>query len=97
MVRLAHLVQNGVHLIPATERSTPTMSARARAHRVSCYRPDDAPLADFAAMMAGAPPDRYAAAAKELERLRPQFRAPSSAGTRQGQGTLFKAQVMRVL
>ena len=48
----AHPVQNGVHLIPATEL---TAYDYERAHRVHllCYWPDDcAPLADFAAMMA---------------------------------------------
>ena len=48
----AHPVQNGVHLIPATEL---TAYDYERAHRVHllCYWPDDcAALADFSAMMA---------------------------------------------
>ena len=70
----AHPVQNGVHLIPATEL---TAYDYERAHRVHllCYWPDDcAALADFSAMMAEE--------ALELAK---------------DSGTLFKAQVMRVL
>ena len=63
----AHPVQNGVHLIPATEL---TAYDYERAHRVHllCYWPDDcAPLADFAAMMAERRLTAMLQSCKELE------------------------------
>ena len=86
----AHPVQDGVHLIPATEL---TAYDYERAHRVHllCYWPDDCPaLEDFSRMMAER---RYTAmmqSSKELEAICPQYFAKDS-------GTLYKAHIMRVL
>ena len=69
----AHPVQDGVHLIPATEL---TAYDYERAHRVHllCYWPDDCPaLEDFSRMMAER---RYTAmmqSSKELEEICPQY------------------------
>ena len=78
----AHPVQNGVHLIPATEL---TAYDYERAHRVHllCYWPDDcAPLADFAAMMAER---RLTAKLQGAGTTLPPVPHRGSAGTRQGQ------------
>ena len=93
----AHPVQNGVHLIPATEL---TAYDYERAHRVHllCYWPDDcAPLADFAAMMAERRLTAMLQSCKELEQICPQFRTEEALELARDSGTLFKAQVMRVL
>ncbi len=93
----AHPVQNGVHLIPATEL---TAYDYERAHRVHllCYWPDDcAPLADFSAMMAERRLTAMLQSCKELEQICPQFRTEEALELARDSGTLFKAQVMRVL
>ena len=69
-----HPLQNGVHLIPATEL---TAYDYERAHRVHllCYWPDDcAALADFSAMMAERRLTAMLQSCKELEAICPQFR-----------------------
>lgn len=76
----AHPVQNGVHLIPATEL---TAYDYERAHRVHllCYWPDDcAALADFSAMMAERRLTAMLQSCKELEAICPQF--PHRGGAR---------------
>ena len=93
----AHPVQNGVHLIPATEL---TAYDYERAHRVHllCYWPDDcAALADFSAMMAERRLTAMLQSCKELEATCPQFRTEEALELAKDSGTLFKAQVMRVL
>lgn len=93
----AHPVQNGVHLIPATEL---TAYDYERAHRVHllCYWPDDcAVLADFSAMMAERRLTAMLQSCKELEAICPQFRTEEALELAKDSGTLFKAQVMRVL
>ena len=93
----AHPVQNGVHLIPATEL---TAYDYERAHRVHllCYWPDDcAALADFSAMMAERRLTAMLQSCKELEAICPQFRTEEALELAKDSGTLFKAQVMRVL
>ena len=81
----AHPVQDGVHLIPATEL---TAYDYERAHRVHllCYWPDDCPaLEDFSRMMAER---RYSAmllSSKELEEI-----CPGGAGICQGQRHLVQ-------
>ena len=93
----AHPVQNGVHLIPATEL---TAYDYERAHRVHllCYWPDDcAALADFSAMMAERRLTAMLQSCKELEAICPQFRTAEALELAKDSGTLFKAQVMRVL
>ena len=93
----AHPVQNGVHLIPATEL---TAYDYERAHRVHllCYWPDDcAALADFSAMMAERRMTAMLQSCKELEAICPQFRTEEALELAKDSGTLFKAQVMRVL
>ena len=75
----AHPVQNGVHLIPATEL---TAYDYERAHRVHllCYWPDDcAALADFSAMMAERRLTAMLQSCKELEAICPQFRTDDPA------------------
>ena len=93
----AHPVQNGVHLIPATEL---TAYDYERAHRVHllCYWPDDcAALADFSAMMAERRLTAMLQSCKELEAICPQFHTEEALELAKDSGTLFKAQVMRVL
>ena len=93
----AHPVQDGVHLIPATEL---TAYDYERAHRVHllCYWPDDCPaLEDFSRMMAER---RYTAmmqSSKELEEICPQFKTEEALEFAKDSGTLYKAHVMRVL
>ena len=93
----AHPVQNGVHLIPATEL---TAYDYERAHRVHllCYWPDDCPaLEDFSRMMAER---RYTAmmqSSKELEAICPQYSTQEALEFAKDSGTLYKAHVMRVL
>lgn len=90
-------VQNGVHLIPATEL---TAYDYERAHRVHllCYWPDDcAALEEFSNLMAER---RYRAvmeSCKELEALCPQFKTEEALEYAKDSGTLYKAHVMRVL
>jgi hypothetical protein len=86
-----------VHLIPATEL---TAYDYERAHRVHllCYWPDDcATLADFSAMMAERRLTAMLQSCKELEAICPQFRTEEALELAKDSGTLFKAQVMRVL
>ena len=93
----AHPVQNGVHLIPATEL---TAYDYERAHRVHllCYWPDDcAALADFSALMAERRLTAMLQSCKELEQICPQFRTEEALELAKDSGTLFKAQVMQVL
>ena len=92
-----HPLQNGVHLIPATEL---TAYDYERAHRVHllCYWPDDcAALADFSAMMAERRLTAMLQSCKELEAICPQFRTEEALALAKDSGTLFKAHVMRVL
>ena len=93
----AHPVQNGVHLIPATEL---TAYDYERAHRVHllCYWPDDcAALADFSAMMAERRLTAMLQSCRELEAICPQFCTEEALALAKDSGTLFKAHVMRVL
>lgn len=93
----AHPVQDGVHLIPATEL---TAYDYERAHRVHllCYWPDDCPaLEDFSRMMAER---RYTAmmqSSKELEEICPQYSTQEALEFAKDSGTLYKAHIMRVL
>ena len=93
----AHPVQDGVHLIPATEL---TAYDYERAHRVHllCYWPDDCPaLEDFSRMMAER---RYTAmmqSSKELEAICPQYSTQEALEFAKDSGTLYKAHIMRVL
>ena len=85
----AHPVQNGVHLIPATEL---TAYDYERAHRVHllCYWPDDcAALADFSAMMAERRLTAMLQSCKELEAICPQFRTEEALELAKDSGTLF--------
>lgn len=93
----AHPVQNGVHLIPATEL---TAYDYARAHRVHllCYWPDDcAALEDFADMMAQRRKDAMLQSCRELEALYPQFSTEEALEFARDSKTLYKAHIMRVL
>ena len=84
----AHPVQNGVHLIPATEL---TAYDYERAHRVHllCYWPDDcAALADFSAMMAERRLTAMLQSCKELEAICPQFRTEEALELAKDSGTL---------
>ena len=69
----AHPVQDGVHLIPATELTAYDYERAHRVHLLS-YWPDDCPaLEDFSRMMAER---RYTAmmqSSKELEAICPQY------------------------
>ena len=90
-------MQDGVHLIPATEL---TAYDYERAHRVHllCYWPDDCPaLEDFSRMMAER---RYTAmmqSSKELEAICPQYSTQEALEFAKDSGTLYKAHIMRVL
>lgn len=93
----AHPVQNGVHLIPATEL---TAYDYARAHRVHllCYWPDDCTaLEDFSNMMAQRRKEAMLQSCRELESLYPQFSTEEALAYAKDSGTLYKAHIMRVL
>ena len=93
----AHPVQDGVHLVPATEL---TAYDYERAHRVHllCYWPDDcAALAEFADLMAQRRRNAVLQSCKELEQFCPQFSTEEALELANDSGTLYKAHVMRVL
>lgn len=93
----AHPMQEGVHLIPATEL---TAYDYQRAHRVHllCYWPDDcAALAEFADLMAERRRSAVLQSCRELEELCPQFSTEEALALAKNSGTLYKAHVMRVL
>lgn len=93
----AHPVQDGVHLIPATEL---TAYDYERAHRVHllCYWPDDcAALEEFADLMAQRRLNAVLQSCRELEEFCPQFSTREALDLAQDSGTLYKAHVMRVL
>lgn len=93
----AHPVQDGVHLIPATEL---TAYDYERAHRVHllCYWPDDcAALAEFSALMAERRKTSVLQSCRELEAFCPQFSTAEALELAKDSGTLYKAHVMRVL
>lgn len=93
----AHPVQDGVHLVPATEL---TAYDYERAHRVHllCYWPDDcAALAEFTDLMALRRRNAVLQSCKELEQFCPQFSTEEALELAQDSGTLYKAHVMRVL
>ena len=93
----AHPVQDGVHLVPATEL---TAYDYERAHRVHllCYWPDDcAALSEFADLMAQRRRNAVLQSCKELEQFCPQFSTEEALELAKDSGTLYKAHVMRVL
>ena len=93
----ANPVQEGVHLIPATEL---TAYDYERAHRVHilCYWPDDCgALADFARLMAERRYQAVYQSCRELEEICPQFKTAEALDFAKDSGTLYKAHVMRVL
>lgn len=93
----AHPVQEGVHLIPATEL---TAYDYERAHRVHllCYWPDDcAALEDFSNMMAQRRKEAMLQSCHELEEIYPQFSTEEALTFAKDSGTLYKAHIMRVL
>ncbi len=93
----AHPVQDGVHLIPATEL---TAYDYERAHRVHllCYWPDDCPaLEDFSLMMAERRCTAMLQSSRELEEICPQYSTQEALEFAKDSGTLYKAHIMRVL
>ena len=93
----AHPVQDGVHLIPATEL---TAYDYERAHRVHllCYWPDDCPaLEDFSRMMAERRCTAMLQSSRELEEICPQYSTQEALELAKDSGTLYKAHIMRVL
>lgn len=93
----AHPVQDGVHLIPATELTAYDFE---RAHRVHilCFWPDDcAALEDFSRMMADRRREAVLQSCRELEAICPQFKTEEALEYAKDCGTLYKAHVMRVL
>lgn len=93
----ANPVQQGVHLIPATEL---TAYDYQRAHRVHllCFWPDDCgALEEYSAVMARRRMDAVLQSCRELEEFCPQFRTEEALEYAKDSGTLYKAHVMRVL
>lgn len=93
----ANPVQQGVHLIPATEL---TAYDYTRAHRVHllCYWPDDcAALQDFSDRMAERRRTAMLQSCRELEDICPQFSTQEALDLAKDSGTLYKAHVMMVL
>lgn len=93
----AHPMQDGVHLVPATEL---TAYDYERAHRVHllCYWPDDcAALEEFSDLMAQRRRNAVLQSCKELEAICPQFSTEEALELARDSGTLYKAHVMRVL
>ncbi len=90
-------VREGVHLIPATELSAYDY-ARARRVHLLCYWPDDCrALEEFAAMMAERRRTALLQSCRELEELCPSFRTEEALAYAADSGSLYKADIMRVL
>ena len=93
----AHPVQDGVHLIPATELTAYDFAREHRVHLL-CYYPDDCKaLADFSAMMATRRRQAVLQSCAELEQLCPQFRTEEALELCKNSDTLYKTHVMQVL
>ena len=92
----AHPVQDGVHLIPATEFDRLRPRARTTACTFCATGPMSCPaLEDFSRMMAER---RYTAmmqSSKELEEICPQYSTQEALEFARDSGTLYKAHIMR--
>lgn len=98
-VRFAHEHPelDGVRLLPAAELSA-WDGARGRRVHILCYCPDDCEaLQSFTALMAERRLASGLKSGKELEKRYPQFTTAEALELAADSGTLYKAQLMRVL
>ena len=92
-----HPELDGVRLLPAAELSAWDNVRKRRVH-ILCYCPDDCTaLQEFTALMAQRRLASGLKSGRELEKRFPQFTTAEALELAAGSGTLYKAQLMRVL